>query len=368
VFQTYYEETLLPDSSPSDIAWIGSVQYALVYLPGLVMGRLFDLGYFKIPYFAASCVFVTCNFIIAECTEYWQFFLVQGLGVGICGGMLFGPMLGVVFHWFNKQKGLTLGVVAMSASVGATVFPIVAQNLIPQVGFKWTMRIFRFMVLVLLGVANLATDRRLPPTDVKGGLFNWAAFKNPAYTVYCIFGVMVFLGFYTVLTYMPIYAIHAGVSDDVALYLVAIVNGSSGCGRLIGGLLGDRFGALNTITPFIALVGIVMFVWPFVRNEGLLIAIVVIYGFSCGVYMSIQLAPVRAMGGIGDIGRRTGMFMTLTAFGISAGPPISGAINSATGGFEDVGWYAGECFSGPLVLCSCSWFFGGGDGVGVVLS
>ncbi|KIJ08718.1 hypothetical protein PAXINDRAFT_88455, partial [Paxillus involutus ATCC 200175] len=317
------------------------LQYALVYLPGLVMGRLFDLGYFKIPYFAASCVFVTCNFIIAECTEYWQFFLVQGLGVGICGGMLFGPMLGVVFHWFNKQKGLALGVVAMSASVGATVFPIAAQNLIPQVGFKWTMRIFGFMVLVLLGVANLAMDRRLPPTDVKGGLFNWAAFKNPAYTVYCIFGVTVFLGFYTVLTYMPIYAIHAGVSVDFAFYLVAIVNGSSGCGRIIGGLLGDHFGALNTITPFIALVGIVTFVWPFVRNEGLLIAIAVIYGFSCGVYMSIQLAPVRAMGGIGDIGRRTGMFMTLTAFGISAGPPISGVINSATGGFEDVGWYAG---------------------------
>ncbi|OJA11210.1 hypothetical protein AZE42_05763 [Rhizopogon vesiculosus] len=34
-------------------SWIGSVQYALIYLPALVAGRLFDLGYFKIP--SSSC-------------------------------------------------------------------------------------------------------------------------------------------------------------------------------------------------------------------------------------------------------------------------------------------------------------------------
>ena len=50
-----------------------------------------------------------------------------------------------------------------------------------------------------------------------------------------------------------------------------------------------------------------------------------------------------AMGAVGDVGRRTGLFLSFAAFGALAGPPISGAINSATGGFEDVGWYAGKC-------------------------
>ncbi|KIJ16609.1 hypothetical protein PAXINDRAFT_112537 [Paxillus involutus ATCC 200175] len=346
----YYEETILPGSSPSDIAWIGSVQYALLFLPGLIMGRSFDLGYFKIPYFAASCVLVSCNFIIAECTEYWQFFLVQGLGVGICSGILFGPMVGVVFHWFSKRRGLALGITAMGSSVGGIVFPVAAQNLLPQVGFKWTMRIFGFMLLLLLGVANLTIDRRLPPTNAKGGLFNWAAFKNPAYAVYCMSGVTAFLGFvYRLLTYMPIQAVQVGVSKDFAIYFVAIANGSSGFGRVIGGLLGDRFGALNVMTPLVALAGIMTVTWPFMKSEGSLIAIAVIYGFSCGAYVSLQLCPAMAMGGIGDVGRRTGMFMSLSAFGAVAGPPISGAIDSAMGGFKGVGWYAGECFGG-------SWF------------
>ncbi|KAF9220115.1 MFS general substrate transporter [Gyrodon lividus] len=341
IFQTYYEEVLLPDSSPSDIAWIGSVQYALVFLPGLVMGRLFDLGYFKIPYFVASCVLVACNFLIAECTEYWQFFLAQGLGVGICSGILFGPALGIVSHWFSKRRGLALGITAIGSSVGGTVFPVAAQNLIPQVGFKWTMRIFGFMLLLLLGVANLTIDRRLPPINVKGGLFNWTAFKNPAYTVYCISGVTAFLGLYTALTYIPISAIQVGVSNDFAFYYIAIANGSSAFGRLTAGLLADRLGPLNIMTPFTAAAGIMTFAWPFAKSKESLIAIAVIYGFSCGTYVSLLAAPAMAMGTVGDVGRRSGMFMSFAAFGAVAGPPISGMINSTTGGFEDVGWYAG---------------------------
>lgn len=53
--------------------------------------------------------------------------------------------------------------------------------------------------------------------------------------------------------------------------------------------------------------------------------------------------PLYDLGDIEDVGRRAGMCMTFAALGSIAGPPISGAINSATGGFSAVGFYAGEC-------------------------
>lgn len=135
-------------------------KYALVFLPGLITGRLFDIGYFKIPYFFASCLLILCTFLIAECKVYWQFFLAQGLGVGVsfasrvsyaygrsltlhlrieqlACGVLFGPALGIVSHWFSKRRGLALGVNAIGSSVGGTVFPIAAQNLIPEIGYVW---------------------------------------------------------------------------------------------------------------------------------------------------------------------------------------------------------------------------------------
>lgn len=69
---------------------------------------------------------------------------------------------------------------------------------------------------------------------------------------------------------------------------------------------------------------------------------IISHSFSCGTYVSLVAVPAMTMGAIGDVGRRTGLFLSIAAFGALAGPPISGAINSATGGFEDVGWYAGK--------------------------
>jgi hypothetical protein len=39
------------------------------------------------------------------------------------------------------------------------------------------------------------------------------------------------------------------------------------------------------------------------------------------------------------------MFMSILSIGALAGPPISGAISTATGGFKDVGYYAGSATS-----------------------
>lgn len=56
-----------------------------------------------------------------------------------------------------------------------------------------------------------------------------------------------------------------------------------------------------------------------------------------------------ALGGIGDVGRRTGLYMNVLAVGALLGPPISGAISEASGGYSAVGCYAGKIFS--LILC-----------------
>lgn len=58
------------------------------------------------------------------------------------------------------------------------------------------------------------------------------------------------------------------------------------------------------------------------------------------------------MGKIEDAGRRVGMFMSLAAFGAIAGPPISGAISTASGGFVEAGYYAGVFIKCAIFLCA----------------
>jgi hypothetical protein len=58
-------------------------QYALVFFPSLVTGRMFDVGHLHIPLIIASINLVICTFLIAECHKYWHFLLCQGFGVGV---------------------------------------------------------------------------------------------------------------------------------------------------------------------------------------------------------------------------------------------------------------------------------------------
>ncbi|KIK46495.1 hypothetical protein CY34DRAFT_9635 [Suillus luteus UH-Slu-Lm8-n1] len=344
VFQAYYEENLLLHTPPSTMSSMDRFYtgYALAYLPSLATGRLFDLGYFKIPFFAASCVLVACTFLIAECTQFWQLFLTQGVGLGMSCGFLFSPAIVSVSQWFSKRRGLALSTTALGAALGSIVFPVAAQNLIPLIGFRWTVRVFGLILMATMGTANIFLTRRLPPVDVRGGLFNLKAFRNKAYFTYCVSGIMILLGLYTELTYISVSAVAIGVSKDFSFYMIAIANAASTFGRVTSGLLADKIGALNTMAIFTAMTGITTIVWPFAKDESQLITVAAIHGFSIGGYISLYSVPAVAMGKMEDAGRRVGMFMSLIGFGGIAGPPISGAIRTATGGFVDAGYYSGK--------------------------
>lgn len=341
IFQGYYAETILRNESTSNIAWIGSIQYSLMFLPSIFVGRLFDLGYYKIPYAFWSLVLIACTFIIPLCTKYWHFLLCQGFAVGLASGCMFGPTPAVIAHWFKKRRGVSMGVMAIGSSLGGTTFPVLAKSLIPKVGFPWTMRIFGFIFIGTLGVSNLLLKRRLAPRNLPGGLFNFAVFKNAAFSVYCASGFTTFMGIYTMLTYVTLSAKAIGVDGDFSFYFVAIANGASLFGRLIAGIMCDAIGPMNVMMPFTATAGILTYAWPYAQSMNSLLAVSVIYGFASGVYVSLLTNPIFELGGAGDLGRRVGMYTILLGLGGVAGPPISGAILSASGGFKLVGYYAG---------------------------
>jgi MCP family monocarboxylic acid transporter-like MFS transporter 10 len=144
------------------------------------------------------------------------------------------------------------------------------------------------------------------------------------------------------LTYLEVYGTEIGLSPDFAFYLIPIANAASLIGRVGSGILTDRFGPLNTLIPSTLIAGIVTFAWPHARTTGSLIVVACIYGIACGVFVGMLAAPVAKMGEMEDVGRRTGMLMSVISAGAVAGPPISGAIRDATGSFVDVGYYAGE--------------------------
>ena len=155
-----------------------------MFIPGLFIGRLFDLGYLKLPYFIASCLLLTCVFLTAECTQYWQFFLTQGLGGGV-GSLLLsaacewnliwtssggypslvfeeeqvgsqGPCCRIVdwqdnFPYCREKPHTTCRVSIECVLSMCVVFNDVTFK------FKWTVRVFRFILLIALGIGNIVS-------------------------------------------------------------------------------------------------------------------------------------------------------------------------------------------------------------------
>ncbi|KAG6872975.1 hypothetical protein C0995_004514 [Termitomyces sp. Mi166 len=175
--------------------------------------------------------------------------------------------------------------------------------------------------------------RRIPPKRTPGGTFNFTALKSPAFAIYCLSALTSFLGMYTVLTFID---------------TISISNACSGIGRLVSGLVVDKTGPVNLSVPFTIAAALVTFLWPLAHTKDSLVAVAVLYGLASAAYVSTFQMPAYALGDIEDVGRRAGMVMTFASFGAIAGPPISGAINQATGGFLAVGYYAGELEMQPL--------------------
>ncbi|KAI6126612.1 hypothetical protein F5141DRAFT_1247803 [Pisolithus sp. B1] len=138
-----------------------------------------NLSVEELPYLA---FYVAALFLAAECKTFLQVTLCQGVATGFFVVMLFGSTPAIVSHWFLKKRSqASFAVLCNRWSIGGTVLPIFTQQLFMKVGFKWSVRAIAFIISFVIIVANLLIRPRLPPSNVKGGLFDWRAFKNPAF-------------------------------------------------------------------------------------------------------------------------------------------------------------------------------------------
>jgi MFS family permease len=183
LFQAHYTTTL--SATPSAISWIGSIQIFLVYLIGTFSGRALDLGYFHTTIALGSALQIVGVFATANATDYWQLVLAQGVCKGLGDGLVFCPTVALVATYFSTKRSLAMAVTASGGAIGGIIFPLIAQQMLPRVGFAWTVRTMGFVILFNSIVILLIARVRLPPRKT-GPLVEWSAFREPSYTLFCV--------------------------------------------------------------------------------------------------------------------------------------------------------------------------------------
>ncbi|KAH8834675.1 MFS general substrate transporter [Flagelloscypha sp. PMI_526] len=353
VFQSYYEQFPLRDQSPSNIAWIGSIQAFMLFFPGLFGGALFDAGWFRLPLFLSSAGLVLFTFLLGQATKYYQFVLCQGIASGFAGGMLFSPVMTVVGHWWFKKRGLVFGLIMLGSSIGGVTIPIMVRRLIHQIGFPWTMRTLGFLFFGLLIIPNLTLKRRLPTQPKKGlkAIWDHTIFsQNLKYSLYILGGFFAFLGLYVVMIFLDISAVTHGVPEGFSFYLIAILNGVSGVGRMVAGKLSDKYGPGNAVIPSLLGSAAITFAFPFAKHKADFILIAVFFGLVSGGFIATFMLPVYVFGEMKDLGKRMGMGMTFISFAALGGTPIAGELIHRYG-YTAAGYFGGATMAtGVLII------------------
>jgi MFS family permease len=338
VFQSYFENGGLVDSSsPSDIAWAGSLQSFLLLFAGAFTAKFIDTGHHRAVLLLGTFLTVFGVMMASLATRLYQVILSLGLCVGLGISMFIIMSLAVVPTWFVKRRGLAMGIVTSGTSVGGVVLPIMLQRLINSIGYGWAVRVYGFVILATLLMSIFMMRPRLPPRP-RPRLIEYPALKDPAFALYVGGMFIAVLGLFVYFTFVEQWLIVSKI-DTKGLdpfYILAIANGAGLFGRLIPGILTDYFGGLNMQSPSILISGILVLCWISVNSIGGAIAIAVLYGFfSGGVFGLVPMAVASMTEDLSTLPGRVAVCSM--AFGAASliGSPVAGAIVQSQNGTYD---------------------------------
>ncbi|POS68851.1 major facilitator superfamily transporter [Diaporthe helianthi] len=343
VFQSYYQNHVLTDYSPSAVSWIGTIQAFFLIEIGVIAGPLYDRGLLR-HILATGAILLTLGvmFTIGVCT-----------GIGM--GCMFFPGITCISTYFSKKRGIASGIAATGSGVGAIVYPIVLRELIARISFPWAVRTVGFMVLAT-SLVPLAVMR--PLWLPSGGanrhrLFDRTVLPDRVYMFWSLTNVVGWLGLQVPLFYVNVYGEkELGMSQHDAFYLSAILGAGSLPGRIIMALVSDWVGPLWAYPVCMAFAGIVALAWIGVNSLGGLLVVVVLYGFAYGGISSLPPTAIAALTtDMATLGTRIGTSFSFAGIAMLIGPPIGGVIRNS--GFKAV-----FAFSGATVLAGSFLLFG----------
>ncbi|MFZ2994862.1 MFS transporter [Sphingobium sp.] len=225
----------------------------------------------------------------------------------------------IVARWFERRRGLALGIAVLGASVAAVLFPVLSTYLADSVGWRAMFIIYGALTLLLLIPAFLfaRTPGTLPdherrhadhgPAPDTTRMTVRAIVSTPAFWIMSFaIGAMVGVTGAVTISIGPD-AVRRGFSQIEAVSLVSIIGGGAFVGKISFGAIADRvdlraalsIALLMMIAPCAMLIGDLTY--PF------LCASAVLFGLSLGGMMPVWAALIVHVFGIANTGSGLGL-------------------------------------------------------------
>ncbi|KZS92158.1 MFS general substrate transporter, partial [Sistotremastrum niveocremeum HHB9708] len=354
VYEDFYKRHYLINESSSNISWIGSAQWSLLFGLGIIAGPLLDKGYFRQMLFLSTLIYLLSSFTLALAKEnqYYQIFLTQGLGLGLSAGLTWGPTFAVAASHFVSHRVLAMGLVSAGSGLSGLVQTIMINNFLnSSLGFRNTILISAGMNGGLMILSNFLMSVPRNKVVVEGerrkNLSMIIPFlKELPYALVTIGTTLLTPGILPTVVYIQLLSITKGLPPTFSFYSLSIVNGGTLLGRVAPNLIADRFGsygAFNLILPGNFLLSITILAFLGVNSVAGVAVVGAIYGFFAGNFMSLCTPVLASLAkNSSEVGARVGISTSFvgTIYMLTA-PPISGALLGS-----NFHWTAPILFSG----------------------
>lgn len=330
---------------------------------GSQVGPLFDRYGARLLLTLGSLGSFTSYILLAQCREYWHFILCLGVLGGVSAAVVTTVSISVLSHWFYRRRALASGICMGGSSAGGATIPLLLRMLFKRYGWSWAIRVIAFMALGCYALGIALIKGRLPRNTTPNrpkirATVDLSAFKSSRL---CFLALAVFSFEFIIFgcaALLPTYVRYAKLSADVQFYSLTVLNSMSFLGRVLPGFAADLIGRFNILLSLVILTLVVMAaVWlPFgSRNEATLYAVVAIFGFGSGGWLS--LAPVCAgqLCRTEEYGRFYGTVYIFAAFGVLLTVPIGGELIQSTRPQALIGFYAAVLLTGLASVVLSRW-------------
>ncbi|KAF9887524.1 hypothetical protein FE257_010102 [Aspergillus nanangensis] len=356
--QDYISTHQLAAYSVRDVGWITALLVFLTLFLGVQVGPLFDRYGPRALLIGGSLASVASYFLLAECTQYWHFIFCLSILGGVSAAVITTVSISVLSHWFFRRRALASGISMAGSSAGGAIIPLVLRMTFDRYGWAWSMRIVAFMAVGCYAVGILLVKGRLPRSAQSRATVDVRAFKSPRL---CFLAGAVFSFEFIIFgcaALLPTYVRYAGLAVDTQFYSLTVLNGMSLLGRVVPGFAADQVGRFNILLALVVMTLVVMAaVWlPFgSRDDATLYAVVAIFGFGSGGWLS--LAPVCAgqLCRTEEYGRFYGTIYSVAAFGVLLTVPVGGELLQTTSPQTLVGFYSAVLLVGLVSVGLARW-------------
>lgn len=304
------------------------------------LGQLLDrLGPRKVilPCYAIYAVaLLSLAFLSPHIAQFYAIFVVIGLVGNATTQMGYSR---AVSTWFDRRRGIALALVMAGTGVGSIVLPAFAQWLIDLRGWRVAyealgiLAVVCGMPLTALFVRERPTGRKAMAGPVSGATTSEGVRSRVFWTLVAV----LFLNSVSVngaITHLSALLTDRGISAQQAAMTLSVLGGASLCGRLITGLLLDRF--FGPRVSFFLLVGVAagIAVLASARQPAAALAAATLIGLGLGAEADITPYLLTRYFGLRSFSTLYGFTWSAYAIAGAIGPVVMGRAFDLTGSYE----------------------------------